>query len=459
MRKILSALVITSFFWTTSLFAQDFSTLDAVVLAEMKEKNAVGAAVAIIEGNKVVYSKGFGVANVETNAPVTNQTLFQTGSIAKCFTAALVLKLLGEGKLKLDAPVGDYVKGISPKLARVTLAQLLSHTAGIIDEPDEFGATDESLMASYIRSWKDDYAQLAPGEAFSYSNSGYALAGLAVQEAAGKSYLSLMDENVFVPLGMKQTTFRPTVAMTYPLAVGHTVRAGEAAKVVRPLAQDARLYPAGTMYSNINDMTRFAVMLLSNGKIDGEQVIPAAVIEQMLTPHARQLSAADDSVYGYGMFMNTYRGVREFWHDGSMTGYVAQMKLIPEQRIAVITLGDTNNVVLAKTQEKALEIAANLKPQVNQPAKAALPMSDAEMQKYVGTYAQPNRWKIEIFTKDDKLLIRELSQELVLTKIGENRFSFQFPNANRPIEIYIQPASANSRGFVHHYVWAFARVQ
>ena len=103
------------------------------------------------------------------------------------------------------------------------------------------------------------------------------------------------------------------------------------------------------------------------------------------------------------------------------------------------------------------ELVADLKPQVSQPAKAVLPMSGAEIQKYVGTYAQPNRWKIEIFTKDEKLFIRELGQELALTKIGENRFSFQFPNAARPVEIYIQPSANGRKGFIHQYVWAFCK--
>ena len=456
--------VIAALVFSVSTYAQDFTGLDQVARTEMKEKNVVGAAIAVIKDGKVVYSKGFGVANSETNAPVTAQTLFQTGSIAKTFTAALILKLASEGKLRLDAPIGGYVTGLqSPRLARVTLAQLLSHTAGIIDEPDEFGAADETLMATYVRSWKDDYAMFEPGEVFSYSNSGYALAGLTAQEAVRKSYLELMQENIFAPLGMKTTTFRPTVAMTYPLAVGHRVKAGEQPRVVRPLAQDARLYPAGTMYSSLEEMTRFALMISNEGTSDGQVIVPPHVIEQMLTPHAVQLSAPDDTAYGYGMFMKTDHGVRQFWHDGSMTGYVAQMKLIPARKAAVIILGNTDNVVLSKTQEKALELILNLKPSTDQPGKAAarppLPLTTGEMSQYVGTYAQPNRWQIEIFVRDGQLFIRELGQELPLTKIAENRFAMQFPNAARPVGIYLKPAAAQSRGFIHQYVWAFAKTQ
>ena len=463
-QKITTILLLLSInlIFSSLTFAQvkkpDFAELEKTINEELKEKNAVGAAAAIVKNDKVIFAKGFGTANSETNAPITPETIFQVGSMTKTFTAAMILRLVEEGKLKLDAPIGDYAKHLSPKLSKMTLAQLLSHTSGIIDEPDEFGAGDESMMAEYIRSWKDDYALFGGGEVFSYSNSGYALAGLTAQEATGKSYTELMNELIFQPLGMKSTTFQPTVAMTFPLAVGHTVKPNEKPQVVRPLPQDARLYPAGTFYSNLNDLSRFAVAFLNGGKIDEKQIISPAVIEKMSAPHAKQLSATDDTSYGYGLFINTERNVHQIWHDGTMTGYVAELKFVPEQKFALIILGNTNNITLSKTHEKALEMFLNLKPKEEFKAKSALPMTEAEMKKYVGTYSQPNRWNSEVFIKDGKLFIKQFNQELELRKIGENRFSFQFPNAPRPLEIFIQPAENGTDGFLHQYVWAFKKI-
>lgn len=442
-------------------FAQtaDFSELENTINTELKEKNAVGAAIAIIKGDRVVFAKGFGTANVETNAPITPETLFQIGSMTKTFTAAMILQMAEDGKLNLDAAIGDYDKNLNPKLAKITLRQLLSQTSGIIDEPDEFGAGDESLMASYINSWKDNYALFDAGKVFSYSNSGYALAGFTAQKESGKLYVDLMNEKIFQPFGMKSTTFRPTVAMTYPLAVGHTTKPNEQAQVVRPLAQDARLYPAGTMYSNLNDLSRFAIAFLNDGKADGIQILSPKIIEEMSAPHAKQLSATDDTSYGYGLFMNTNRGVKQIWHDGTMTGYVALLKFVPEQKFALIILGNTNNIGLTKTHDKALEMMLKLQPKAEFKVKPTLPMTEAEMQKYVGTYSQPNRWNSDVFIKDGKLFIRQFNQELQLSKIGENRFSFQFPNAPRPLEIFIQPAENDQTGFLHQYVWAFKKIK
>lgn len=441
----------------TSGQGRDFGELEQVVRAELLEKNVPGAAVAIMSGDRIIFAKGFGVSNVETNAPVTPDTLFQIGSITKTFTAVAVLTLAEEGKLKLDAPVGDYAKGLSPKLAGVTLHQLLSHTAGIKDEPDEYGGQDESMLASYLRSWKDDYVLFDAGEVFSYSNSGFALAGFVAQEAAGKPYADLMTERVFQPLGMARTTFRPTVAMTYPIAVGHQAKPGEKPSVVRPLPHDARLYPAGTAYSSVNEMARFATAFLNGGKLDGRQTLSPSLIAKMQTPNARQLSAPDDTSYGYGLFMNHHRGVRQLWHDGSMTGYTASMLMVPERRFAVIVLCNGDGVALDKTREKAMELMLPLAPKDVAKPGTPQPMSASEMEKYVGRYEQPNRFKIEIVVKEGRLFIREFNSEMPLIKISENRFAFRFPQGENSVEIFIRPGKDGEPRFIHQYVWAFKR--
>lgn len=435
----------------------DFSGLEATISAELAEKNGVGAAIAIVRGTEVVYAKGFGLANVETGAAVTPDMLFQTGSVTKPFTAAMVLSLVDEGKIRLDRSIDTYVKGLSPKLGRLTLTQLLSHTAGILDEPDEFGPQDESLMAPYIRSWKDDYV-LFDKPVFSYSNSGFALAGFTAAEAAGKPYTKLMQEKVFGPMGMKSTTFHPTVAMTYPLAVGHTLKDGKAS-VVRPLPNDARLYPAGTTYTSVNDLAQFAIALLNDGKVAGKRVISQTGMVFMLRRNAVQLSSREVITYGFGIFSDEKRGYRTFWHDGGMTGYTASMLLVPKQKVAVLIMSNTNNVTYGKTQNKALEIMINPGPApVPRNPPPVKPLTIEEMGKYVGKYSQPKRFDIEVFVKEEKLFIREFGLEMPLTFIGNNRFSFQLPRADRPEEIFILPQSAAGPGFLHQYVWAFKKI-
>jgi CubicO group peptidase (beta-lactamase class C family) len=432
----------------------DFSELEKVVRQELQETQTPGSAIAIVKDDRILFAKGFGVANVETRAPVTADTLFQIGSITKTFTATAVLTLAEEGKLRLDKPIGNFANGLSPKLARVNLGQLLSHRAGLKDEPDEFGLQDEAALGQYVRSWKDDYCLFEPDYVFSYSNSGFALAGFVAQEVTAKPYADLMSERLFQPLGMGRTTFRPTVAMTYPLAVGHRARRGELPVVVRPLANDARLWPAGTMYSSVNELARFAMAFLNDGKLDGKQILSASVIADMQKPRAEVPSSAEH--YGYGQFINSYRGLRQIWHDGSMTGYTGALRMIPERRFAVIVLANRDGTNLRKMIEKAIELGLPLAVKDEAKPKPTLPISEDEMKKYVGVYTNPNRWDEEVLIKEGKLTLKLFGVELALTKVGDGRFAFQFPNA-LPEEMVIKPGADGKPGYLHHYVWAFRR--
>ena len=134
----------------------DFKELESVAAQELKETGTPGAAVIVLSGDRIVFAKGFGVSNVETGQAITTDMLFRIGSMTKPFTAATLVALSEEGKIKLDAPVGNYVKGLSSGLGQITLHQLLSHTAGIQDGARPYGSHDEKELANTVRSWKDD---------------------------------------------------------------------------------------------------------------------------------------------------------------------------------------------------------------------------------------------------------------------------------------------------------------
>ena len=136
------------------------------VAAELARSGAPGAAVAVVAGDTVVWSKGFGVANVETGAPVSPDTLFQIGSATKMFTAAALLSAGARGAVALDRPVSTYVSGLTACVGAPTLTQLLSHTGGLMDEPDEFGPQGEEGLAAYARTWSSESCLLPPGRAF-----------------------------------------------------------------------------------------------------------------------------------------------------------------------------------------------------------------------------------------------------------------------------------------------------
>ena len=160
----------------------DLPELEKTILAELAETGSPGVVVVVVSRDRVVFAKGFGVANVETGVPVTPDTVFRIGTITTIFTAAALVSLSEEGRINLNAPVGNYLHGLSPKLSLVTAHQLLSHTAGIREEHAEYGLYDDAALGKAVRAWTDDYCMSEAGRIYSHSNPGYALAGLLLED-------------------------------------------------------------------------------------------------------------------------------------------------------------------------------------------------------------------------------------------------------------------------------------
>jgi CubicO group peptidase (beta-lactamase class C family) len=414
--------------------ATDFSALERVVQDELRSTHTPGAAIAIVSGDTVILAKGFGVASVETGAPVTPDMLFRLGSTTKMFTAATLVTLAQEGKLDLNQPVGTYVANIAPKLARVTAAQLLSHTAGIIDDAPMFGSHDDSALAANVRSWKDAYVFAEPGRIFSYANPGFVLAGYLAEVVSGKPYADTVAEKVLTPLGMTRSTFRPTVAMTYPLAQGHSVSGSGAATVIRPAADYAGAWPAGSLFSSVNELARWVIAFMNGGRLDGKQVVSPALIARLSTPVADV--PGGEARYAFGLELRKDRGVKWVEHAGNRTGYGSLIRMAPDRRFAVILLANKSAALLPKTADAAAELVLGLEPMPPPKPKSAVPITEAEMRTYVGRYLNYNE-ALEIILRDGKLLCKLNGKEVPLDKSADGRL---FNRSSEEINIVPVPA-------------------
>jgi CubicO group peptidase (beta-lactamase class C family) len=408
------------------------ASLDRAVNEFMAATKTPGMAIAVVQGDQIVYAKGFGTTAVDDGAAVKPDTLFQIGSLTKMFTAATLLALAADGKVDLDAPASRYISGLNEAIGRLTAAQLLSHTSGLKDEPAEYGSHDERDFAEYPRTWPATYAMLPPGTTFSYSNPGYSLAGLIAQQVGGKSFPDLVEERVFKPLGMNRSTFRPTVAMTYPVAIGHRGPRSEPATVVRPIAEDTRHWPAGYVYSSANDLARFAIAFLQGR------------FAELAKPRAEVANDLEPAQYGYGLFLETYHGVPTVWHAGDMPGFTAMMRIMPAEKLALIVLANRQGL----RPDPILDALLDVKPPQT-PSQAAIAMRAEEMQSYVGHYS--NRFPVDVFIRDGKLFIRRPDGEHGLEKVGEHRFTTDPERKFRPAELEIYPT------YLSMWVWAFAK--
>ena len=392
----------------------DFSPLEQVVADELRNTATPGGAVAVVLGDRVVYSRGFGIANVETNEPVRPEMLFRLGSTTKMFTAAALVTLAEQGKLDLNAPVGSYVTDINAKVGRVTADQLLSHMSGFFDEAPMFGSHDETALAKEVRSWGDARFFTEPGKIFSYSNPGYWFAGFLIEHASKQKYADQLDESIFKPLGMTSTTLRPLVAMTHPLAQGHE-ETPQGPRVIRPAANNAASWPAGSIFSNVNDLSRFVIAFLNDGRIDGKQVLSPAVIRSLSTPRAK--IPGGDGSYGYGLQVAKYRGVDLVSHGGSRAGYGSSIRMVPSKKFGVIAVANRTGIGLNATAVKAMEIALPLAPRTTSAAPQTA-LTPADMNAYAGTYSQGPR-TMDLLIRDGKLLLKQNNRETPLMKFGD----------------------------------------
>lgn len=399
----------------------DFGELERVILAELKETKTPGAAVAVISSGRVVFARGFGVTSVETGTAVTPDTLFRLGSTTKMFTGAALVALARQGKLKLDAPVGEYAKGLTPKLARLTAHQLLSNSAGVADFSAPAVSHDDDALRLMVRGWKEEAVFAEPGMIYSYSSPGFWLAGYVAEEVTGKPYAEAMEELVFRPLGMRRTTLRPLTAMTYPLALGHSLQEGKPV-IIRPAFNNVAMWPAGSIYSSVNDLSRFAMAFLEGGKLEGKQLLPPSLFVALSGKHIR-MPGETDVYYGYGVLNLEQRGVRLLMHGGFSRGYGSMMQMAPEHGFAVIVLTNKSGETLPKTTEKAKEMFLPLKPATAAVKKNVLPLDQTDLAAFSGKYINgPQMW--EIIAKDGRLYFKADDAEHALSKTGESRLAW-----------------------------------
>lgn len=350
----------------------DPAAIERVATEELQSTKTPGAAVAVISGDKVVFSHGYGIADVETGAPVTPDMLFRLGSTTKMFTAAALLSL----SVDLDAPVGKYISGLDPAIAKLTANQLLSHTSGLRDEAPMFGSHDETALGNGIHAWKAEFLFAPPGRIYSYSNPGFWLAGFLAETIAGKPYADVVAERIFGPLGMKRSTLRPTMAITWPLAQGHEVGESGKPEVIRPAADNAASWPAGSIFSSASDLSRFVIAFMNGG-------LPPKVIAVMSSPHAKIPGSEDH--YGYGLRLSTNRGVKWVEHGGSRAGYGSTIRMAPDRKFAVIIVANRSGSGMPKLADAISEEMLALEPEAKKDPPTHL-LTAAEVGRYAGTF-------------------------------------------------------------------------
>lgn len=431
----------------------DFTELEKLVPEELKERNTPGAVIAIVSGDRVVYQKAFGLANVETKAEMRPEMLFRLGSTTKMFTAAALVALAEQNKINLDEPIGNRVKGLSPKVAELTPHHLLSNSAGIRDFAAPVISNDDAALGNMVRSWKDEiFFTGQQGDIYSYSSAGFWLSGFVVEELQGKPYADAMTELLFKPLGMERTTLRPLLAMTYPMATAHAIDKGQPT-IVRPFFNNVAMWPAGSIFSNANDLSRWVIAVLNDGRLDGKQVLSQSMISKMVGHHIA-VPGENDSYYAYGLTAFKFKDLEFVGHGGFSRGYGSMIQMVPSRKFAVIVLTNKSGETLRKSLNKATELGLGLKDEQPEKPPAVAPLTTAEMNDYAGSYSHaPQTWQIS--ARDGKLYVKVDGNEHQLTKSGERKLTY---GANNENELVFVPGKSGKIEYLFSNLYAAKKV-
>ncbi|HVU58132.1 MAG TPA: serine hydrolase domain-containing protein [Puia sp.] len=301
---------------------------------------------AVMHKDRILWSKAFGYADKENNIKADTSTIYRIGSVSKSFTSFLMMQLVEKGLLKLNDPVESFLpeiknlKGYSDS-TKITFLQLATHTSGLEREPELAGAADGP-----IASWEEKVLAAIPatafgsrpGTKFSYSNIGYAILGLALSRAAGKPFITLMEENIFIPLQMNNTYYVVPQEKFTKLAKGRSKAFGQVDLATPQREHLGRGYkvPNGGIYSTPNDLSKFIMAELG--------VYPLLNANARATIQTGKLPAAGEAKYGLGLYIYELDNKIMIHHSGSVAGYTAEMDFEKNSKYGVAIMCNYNTM-------------------------------------------------------------------------------------------------------------------
>jgi CubicO group peptidase (beta-lactamase class C family) len=381
----------------TSFLQNVDSRMDQVVQSYVSNKQFMGS-VLVARGDQILLSKGYGSANLEWQIPNTPSTKFRLGSVTKQFTAASILLLEERGKLKIEDPVKKYLPDAPAAWDKITIVHVLTHTAGIPNftsfpdykSSEPFSTTSEKLVARF----RDKPLDFEPGERWSYSNSGYVLLGYLIERVSGQTYEKFVQDNIFTPLGMKDSGYDSNSAVIARRAAGYAP--GPNGPVNAGFINMTIPFAAGALYSTTEDLLRW-----EQGLFEGKLLSPAS-LEKMITPFKND--------YAFGLGVHTNRGRKIVDHNGGIEGFTTELAYYPEDKLTVAVLGNLNSPAPEQIAT-ALASLAHGETVTLQSERKEIPLDPKVLARYVGAYQMPGSPAVMLITLENNQLISQLTNQ------------------------------------------------
>ena len=381
-------LLISSLAHVQTLPPDDTTKVDKL-FAQWNKPDSPGCALGIYKDGQIVYKRGYGIANLNDDVPITPATVFHVASMSKQFTAASILLLAQQGKLSLDDDVHKYIPELPNFGEPITLRHLLHHTSGIRDQWSLLGLagwrysqdliTDDDVMSVLVRQQALNFK---PGDKYMYSNSGFTLLAIIVKRVSGMSFREFTTANIFQPLGMTHTHFRDD----HEEVIKHDALGYEQDGKDKPFRMDLTNFDtagATSLHTTVEDLQ------LWDENFYHPRVGGPALIQQML--ERGKLNSGEQQDYASGLVIGTYKGLPIVDHAGADAGYRSDMIRFPEQHFSVAILcnfADTDPSSLAH-QVADIVLAKDLRAPAPAPVKEtanAAAMTAAQMSAIAGMY-------------------------------------------------------------------------
>lgn len=414
-------------------------SVDSLVNSEMQKQSIPGLSVVVVRDGKIDYVKGYGFSNIEHKVEVKPETIFQSGSVGKQFTAFAVMLLVQDGKMSLDDKLTKFFPDAPPGWDSITIKNMLNHTSGFDEYTDDFNYWANYTEDSLYQEFKKRPLLFKAGEKQRYSNMAYATLGVIISKVAGKFYGDFLKERIFTPLGMitariiSEEDIVPNRAAGYRLVNGELKNQEWVSPTINTTAD-------GSLYVTALDMAKWEAGL-NAGKL-----LKKEFYDMMWAP--AKLNDGTFENYGFGWAIDSVKGKRILEHNGTWQGFESTIKRYPEKKLAVIVFA---NLLRTSTNKIATRIMNLFQPEL---ATIKLkPINDKEPQVTVLVK------DFVIKTIDDKLAPDMFTTEFgkgFLPVSGRASAYLKRQGTFKGMEL-LDRKNANNENRVHHYRLIFSK--
>ncbi len=404
----------------------------------LEERQIPGLAIAVVQDGHVLKVEGYGFADLEHQVPVTENTLFQTASVGKMFTAAGILALAEAGRLDLSDPITEYVEELPAHWRLITIEDLLRHTSGIPD----YGAPPWDLRQDYtegelMRRFAEFQLHFPPGEEWSYSNAGYAILGVILSRVSGVPWSDYLADRLFEPAGMSTARSISEADVIPNRASGYRLDGG-VLKNEEWVSPSLNSTADGALYVSARDLAQWAVSLSNVAVLSDE------ARAMMWSP--TRLRDGSLVEYGLGWGLQDVLGRPAAGHGGAWQGFNSHVNHFHEERLTIAVLANRSRIGIAALAE---EIAIRLRPAWAEgrdvlPERIVLPRE--ELEAYAGSYWMPDGVVLDVLVGEHELLLANPGPEdLVLVPYGNDSFYLESSPSLR--HVFWRDASGAVEGF------------